>query len=358
MTRPHTITAMNRPARRAFTLVELMVVIVIIGILSSLTLAGLAGVRQRAREDKTKSTIRKIDAVIRPMYDSYRTRRVQVDSADFPTPRSAAVEKLRKLRLLMTREMPDSWLDVVDPATLPSPPLFTSSSAERRYTLNYLRLVTTSPQFTQINPATGETFGNLYASAETLHMIVALGGFEPDALEFFRPDEIGDIDGDGAPEFHDGWGRPIMFIRWPIGHPMPLSMSPSGTLPLQTVPEEFVDVNDVVRIPDPMDPWNVTDTRNPPFNDPAPRSYHDPALIPLIYSGGPDEAVTDPLGSESGFGIRSTNLSWSDALALGTAVSTWKWSYFSTTSDSDIPGAVVNPSAAADNITNHDLMSQ
>ena len=77
MTRPHAITVPNQPARRAFTLVELMVVIMIIAILSSLTLAGLSGVRQRAREDKTKSTIRKIDAVIRPMYDSYRTRRVQ-----------------------------------------------------------------------------------------------------------------------------------------------------------------------------------------------------------------------------------------------------------------------------------------
>ena len=356
MTRPHAITVPNQPARRAFTLVELMVVIMIIAILSSLTLAGLSGVRQRAREDKTKSTIRKIDAVIRPMYDSYRTRRVQVAAG--LEPRSAAIEKLRNLRLLMTREMPDAWLDVVDPATLPSPPLFTSSAAERRYMLNYLQFVNSSPRFTQTNPANGETFGNLYASAETLHMIVALGGFETDALEFFRPDEIGDIDGDGAPEFHDGWGRPIMFVRWPIGYPMPLSMSPSGALPLQTVPEEFAAGADVVRIPDPMDPWNVTDTRNAPFNEPAPRSYFDPALIPLIYSGGPDEAVTDPLGSESGFGIRPTNLSWSNALAPGTAVSTWKWSSFSTTSIGDIPGAVVNPSSAADNITNHDLSSQ
>ena len=106
MTRPHAITVPNQPARRAFTLVELMVVIMIIAILSSLTLAGLSGVRQRAREDKTKSTIRKIDAVIRPMYESYRTRRVQVAAG--LEPRSAAIEKLRNLRLLMTREMPDA----------------------------------------------------------------------------------------------------------------------------------------------------------------------------------------------------------------------------------------------------------
>ena len=28
---------------------------------------------------------------------------------------------------------------------------------------------------------------------------------------------IGDTDDDGAPEFLDGWGRPIEFIRWPTG---------------------------------------------------------------------------------------------------------------------------------------------
>ena len=110
MTRPYSITVPNQPARRAFTLVELMVVIMIIAILSSLTLAGLSGVRQRAREDKTKSTIRKIDAVIRPMYDSYRTRRVQVTPGLAPP--AAALEKLVRLRRLMVFEMPDSWSDV------------------------------------------------------------------------------------------------------------------------------------------------------------------------------------------------------------------------------------------------------
>ncbi len=345
MPQHHIITAPNRPARRAFTLVELMVVIMIIVILSSLTLAGLAGVRQRAREDKTKSTIRKIDAIIRPMYDSYRTRRVQVDSSLFPSPRDAAVEKLRQLRLLMTREMPDSWLDA-----MPSTPPVTNSAAERRYASHYLRLTGSSPRFLQTNPANGETFGNLYASAETLHMILALGGYEPDALELFRQDEIGDIDQDGAPEFHDGWGRPLMFIRWPVGFPMPSATAPSGTLPLATVPEEFATASDIVRVPDPLDPWKVTRTGT--SNNPA--NFFDPALVPLIYSAGPDEATNDPLSASSGYGIRPTNLSWTAKLTSGGA-SSWKWSALS---PSDLPGEVVNSTAAADNITNHDLSSQ
>lgn len=349
---PHhpAITATIQRTRRGFTLIELLVVIMIVVILSSLTLAGLSGVRQRARVDKTRSTIRKIDAVIRPMYDSYRTRRVRVDSSVFPTPRQAAIEKLRQLRLLMTGEMPDSWLDA-----MPTTPPVTNSAAERRYASYYLRLLNSSPRFSQTNPGNGETFGNLYASAETLHMILALGGFEPDALEFFRPDEIGDIDGDGAPEFHDGWGRPLMFIRWPIGHPMPLAMAPLGTTPLQTIPEDYAGTNDVVRVADPMDPWKVTQTGT---TNNAP-DFVDPALVPLIYSAGPDEATNDPLGVESGYGLRPTNLSWTEKLTTSPiVVSSWKWSAFSLISASDIPGAVVNPAAVADNITNHDLSSQ
>ena len=66
--------ATNTP-RNAFTLIELLVVLVIVSVLASLSLAGLAGARQRAKIDKTRSTIRKIDSVIRPIFDSYLTPR-------------------------------------------------------------------------------------------------------------------------------------------------------------------------------------------------------------------------------------------------------------------------------------------
>ena len=64
-----------------------------------------------------------------------------------------------------------------------------------------------------------------YDSAECLFMIVSHSGFEPEAMELFRADEVGDIDlasngtarGDGAFEFWDGWGRPIAFKRWAPG---------------------------------------------------------------------------------------------------------------------------------------------
>ena len=53
-----------------------------------------------------------------------------------------------------------------------------------------------------------------WGSAELLYMIVMR---DCENAEQFRSDEIGDFDGDGLMEFHDAWGHPIRFIRWPAG---------------------------------------------------------------------------------------------------------------------------------------------
>ncbi|MFM8890673.1 MAG: type II secretion system protein, partial [Planctomycetia bacterium] len=132
----------SRPT--GFTLVELLVAVIIISILGSLSLAGLATARQRAKTDKTLSTIRKIDAVIRPMFDSYRTRRVSATTvAGVPNPTGgqctrctsgndaaiAAWKQLVARRRLMLEEMPDCWDDVYQQSGMPSD----ATAAARRY---------------------------------------------------------------------------------------------------------------------------------------------------------------------------------------------------------------------------------
>ena len=314
---------------RAFTLIELLVVFIIISILSSLMLAGLAGARQRAKTDKTKSTIRKIDSVIRPMFDSYRTRRVDISvSVTFPAAYSLkpnlrdAFKRMFLRRTLLMREMPDSWSDVPSSPTafnaLPYLPV-TQTAAVRSYTYNRLSLPGVTPA---------------YESAECLFMILSRSGFESDALEMFRSDEIGDIDNDGAKEFWDGWGRPIAFMRWAPGF--------TGSL---------IQVADGALSHDPLDPYRV-DTQSTT----TAQAY---ALIPLIYSSGPDGSTVETSDDKTGYGLEvmktgtgGTTLGWS-ALDLGNLTVQQNFNGLT-------PGTI-DPSFsldASDNITNHDLLKK
>jgi hypothetical protein len=163
-------------------------------------------------------------------------------------------------------------------------------------------------------------------------MIVTRSGFASDAIESFRPDEVGDKDDDGAKEFHDGWGNPIAFIRWAPG----FSSDPGG--PRSYSP---VQIADPVRKPDPCDVAT-------PRNDPS--AFE---LIPLIYSPGPDEAI----GGSSGYGLLTSGpAGWPMAPgALETDICI--------RGDSDGKGLIGAPdpdnaTAYRDNITNHDIMAR
>ena len=307
---------------RAFTLIELLVVFIIISILSSLMLAGLAGARQRAKTDKTKSTIRKIDSVIRPMFDSYRTRRVDISvSVTFPAAYSLkpnlrdAFKRMFLRRTLLMREMPDSWSDVPSSPTafnaLPYLPV-TQTAAVRSYTYNRLSLPGVTPA---------------YESAECLFMILSRSGFESDALEMFRSDEIGDIDNDGAKEFWDGWGRPIAFMRWAPGF--------TGSL---------IQVADGALSHDPLDPYRV-DTQSTT----TAQAY---ALIPLIYSSGPDGSTVETSDDKTGYGLEIMKTGW-NALDLGNLTALQN-------SNGRTPGTIDTsfPLDSSDNITNHDLLKK
>jgi prepilin-type N-terminal cleavage/methylation domain-containing protein len=313
----------GRPARAAFTLVELLVTMVIIAILASLTLAGLGGVRQRAKADKTRNTIRKIDAVIRPMYDSYRNRRVTSAAAGL-TARNYYQMLLDK-RKLVTYEMPDQWTDVptasdVSGAQASVPAPFRTTTV-RAYAAN--------------RPASPNS---VFSSAECLYMILERSGYESDALEFFRSDEIGDVDKDGRNEFLDGWGRPIAFLRW----------APGFTSPIQQP--------DAVNAHDPLDPTG---------RDPT--AY---ALVPLIYSAGPDGALGTPSDDTTGYGVQALSAGgdgkgWLSSDRLLVPVSGTPDEGLCTSPKNQVSGRrvgealpVTPDTTSLDNITNHDLLKK
>lgn len=277
-----------RPAaRRGFTLLELIVAFTIIALLAGLSLSGLAGARVRARIDKTKLTIQKIHEIIIAQHEEYAGRRVSLPA---PTDRiQLARDRLRTIRRIMVREMPDAWADVQGspaavnalPASFQTGPVYAYASAK----------------------ALGPSAAN--GGAECLYLIATRGRGDPEAMQRFRSEEVGDTDSDGAPEFLDAWGQPITWIRW----------APGFTSPLQK--------------PDPVN-----------FHDPFDSQMVDTAgyaLVPLIVSSGPDGALG--LAPSPGWDAQPDLLSVVNLLTPK-------------------PGSVSSATDASDNITNHDLVSK
>jgi prepilin-type N-terminal cleavage/methylation domain-containing protein len=288
----HTQCILFPTTRKAFTLVEMMVVLVIISILASLSLAGLNVGRHRAKIDKTASTIRKIDAVVQEMYSDYLTRSVLDD--DLPR--------------LMTFEMPDQWDDVQLSDTLGSLPRSLQTGAIRRYS----RIATSASVRTQL--------GDKLTNAECLYLCVARSGYEPDAIEQFRADEVGDLDSDGAKEFLDAWGKPIFFIRWAPGYSA--AGAPGYLSPIQMPAAPTASIRDKIE-----------------------------SLVPLIYSAGPDEASNDTLTGPDGYALQRPRRRG--------APNTNPYDPILEFPDAGKPRTdVTDLNAYKDNITNHQLMTR
>jgi type II secretory pathway pseudopilin PulG len=306
----------GRRCRSAFTLIELMVVTVLIISLSGLALAGMGVARQRAKIDKTKSTIRKLNEIIVPHYESYIRRRVPLPSYP-PGTVSATIarDRLQRIRTLSLYEMPDSWADVANTGTTAfagsgTSPIGNGSTPIPNYawtatTRSYGAFRTTVSGSTTKSP----TAFSDNAAGECLFLINSRGLLEGNAMEHFRNDEIGDIDGDGSPEFLDGWGRPIAFMRWPTGF---------------VAPNSPIQINDPTNRHDPFDPMRVEAAAF--------------AMVPLIYSAGPDGVA------DSGYGLTPAP-AWNAQNAAA---------IFSVLVSGTHPGSPAS-NAARDNITNHDL---
>ena len=157
--------------------------------------------------------------LISTRWESYLTRRVPISTTGM-TRILAAQTRLNAIRELMRMEMPERDTDILfSPSaqgTVPDwhiPTWYELKDANgitqgifsvKRPALAasyYRRYLTSTP------PPTTD-----YSSAEFLYLWVTRA--IPDAKEQFRENEMADADGDGWPEFVDGWGNPIKFIRW------------------------------------------------------------------------------------------------------------------------------------------------
>lgn len=242
------------PLRRgAFTLVELLVVVLIVMILATIVLSAMFHATEAGKAARTRAQISKLNSLIGPMWESYRTRRVDVAIPANTGAAAAAALRLDVLRELMRMELPDRKTDVVDGPG--------GSRARPALSAAYLR-----------RAVGGWTEAN--QGAECLYMIVSrIQDGDTNGLEFFRETEIGDTDNDGMPEILDGWGKPIAFLRWAPGF---VDGRPT-TADAPKITSAYQNGTD----PDAFDPYGV---RGTPGGTPS-TSYY---LFPLIFSAGPD----------------------------------------------------------------------
>jgi prepilin-type N-terminal cleavage/methylation domain-containing protein len=296
------------PCRRsAFTLVELLIAITIIGILAGLILGVASVAGETARHRKTEQMIARLHTLLMEHYDTYITRRVAVrqgildgiNAANLGAPQKGqyrALARLYALRELILMEVPDRWSDVLltdvpdNPAagvqggqvqyamfpyfqdTRQASPLTRRTALADVYLRRYADIATRTNTITG-QPNTGEQITD-NQGAECLYLVITLATGDGEARSLFGESTIGDTDGDGAKEFLDGWERPINFLRWAPGFDSQIQLSAVRLNP-PPIPANQVWMSAADNDHDPFDVYRVD---RPAFR-----------LVPLIFSAGPDE---------------------------------------------------------------------
>ena len=317
------------PIKHAFTLVEILVVLVIISIMGAMVTTAVSGVTTTAKQARTKTIISIVDSVIAEHYDALKYRPLPVEIPDLFNPsrlnsgngsteigfevlaNEAARVRLMMIRDLQRMEIPDRLSDLAAAPT----PLFAAANKvviddntnvifntrDQKNLRTVFQATWYEPNATYLNggdnvPSKLAAYRNRVASnldftapealsnqgAECLYLIMAtsfVGGVP--AINAIPDSNIGDTDEDGLLEILDGWGQPLGFIRWPVGYFDPeLSID-------TTIPDDFdLFRADYAYVPDPN---TASSAYALDVNATEPDKTRLPwSMRPLIYSAGAD----------------------------------------------------------------------
>jgi len=351
---------------RAFTLVEMLIVISIISIIAGMSMAALLGAAEEGRLARARAQIEKIDQLISEKWNGYRFRQLPLRIGNNVTPKDAARMRLEAIRELQRFEMPDRLSDVVDVTTgalLPTFRIQTQPSLARAYARKITPLGRSNLALEQ---------------SECLYLIISeIRDGDKSALEFFMNSEIGDLDSDGMNEILDPWGTPIVFLRWAPGFIKYASNDGAlGGANIPTVPhaESTFQTPLGLEKPDTFDPLKA-DPRwggdvPPPWSNMSTvfRPFH---MRPLILSAGPDRLSDLATDFPGNFIYATTPITRNDPYVVMNGntnlifdisqPATTQWRWMGVQCNLDVlasTGEVVAPRYAGDNITNHGIELQ
>lgn len=195
----------------AFTLIEILVVVAIVGVLMAALGGVLANTARKAREAATIAVIQKVDALLQDRIKGFDRYTKSRDFQQLVNSRKASVwdptfatSVNRKFVEAATRK---DLFRISFPQSFSEPVELSGTSA-----LAKMLADPSSPTYVPANHKS-ET-----ESAALLYYVVSrmqVFGVAPVAEAEFSTSEVADTDKDGLLEFVDGWGRPLRFYRWP-----------------------------------------------------------------------------------------------------------------------------------------------